>query len=404
MNLAWKNMRRAGTRGVETPPAGKNGIVVTLSRLPPAPELEVMWRELESRAAGSFFTSWTWISAWLGTYVADTRRPSAYGLITAWCGGKIVALGILGRASSLRNLMSGTKILLHQTGRTDDAAAFIEYNGFLIDRGATPETMPALLNFLNRGAAFRNGKWAWSTFHVAGAAQPLMDAIRVSAISHRILRQWSCPWVNLSKIEPGREGYLSGLSRNTRGQIRRASRIVEEYGALKVTSAKTTAEAKEFFAALRVFHEETWRRREGTRGAFAHPLFARFIHAVIDAGQPRGAVDLLKISAGPTTVGVLLNFIHGGHVYAYQSGLAYSADNRVKPGLVSHALAIAHYRAQGCLGYHFMAGDARYKTSLGNDVENLSWVELRRRDPWLFLARTFHSRKHALARVIGSNV
>jgi len=88
-----------------------------------------------------------------------------------------------------------------------------------------------------------------------------------------------------------------------------------------------------------------------------HAHFAPFIRML--AQNP--GVDLLRITAGRYLVGILLNFTHAGHVYAYQSGLNYADDNRFKPGLMSHALAAAHYREQGMHAYHFMAGEGQYK-------------------------------------------
>jgi hypothetical protein len=99
-------------------------------------------------------------------------------------------------------------------------------------------------------------------------------------------------------------------------------------------------------------------------------------------------VELLRITAGTATVGVLLNFVFAGHVYAYQSGLAYRGDNRFKPGLICHAIAIVHSARVGRAGYHFMAGESRYKTSLANATEILTWVTLRRHGPMTTLERT----------------
>ena len=54
---------------------------------------------------------------------------------------------------------------------------------------------------------------------------------------------------------------------------------------------------------------------------------------------------MLRITAGGRIIGYLYNFVHAGHVYNYQSGFAYEDDPVVKPGFVSHYLAIEHYLA-----------------------------------------------------------
>jgi len=64
--------------------------------------------------------------------------------------------------------------------------------------------------------------------------------------------------------------------------------------------------------------------------------------------------------------------------------------------LLCHALAVAHAREQDMRGYHFMAGDGRYKTSLSNATEHLSWITLRRDDPRSRLEDRLDSAKTAI--------
>ena len=65
----------------------------------------------------------------------------------------------------------------------------------------------------------------------------------------------------------------------------------------------------------------------------------------------------------------------------YQSGIAYEADNRLKPGLVCHAHAVAYNAAAGHRIYDFLGGEARYKKSLSTDaahVRELTWSTIQR--------------------------
>ena len=88
-------------------------------------------------------------------------------------------------------------------------------------------------------------------------------------------------------------------------------------------------------------------------------------------------VDLLRVTAGSTVVGYLLNFNHAGQVSAYQSGFDYAAAGpHQKPGLTCHYLAIEDYRAAGAVTYDFLAGPDRYKQSLANAERPLHWLSL----------------------------
>ena len=60
---------------------------------------------------------------------------------------------------------------------------------------------------------------------------------------------------------------------------------------------------------------------------------------------------------GDRVAGYLYNFVHRGWVAAYQSGFDFGDDaDRLRPGLVSHALAIEHYRRAGVRVYDFLGG------------------------------------------------
>ncbi len=82
---------------------------------------------------------------------------------------------------------------------------------------------------------------------------------------------------------------------------------------------------------------------------------------------------MLRIGPSDAPLGYLFNFLHHGQVLNYQSAFRPVEDNRLKPGLVSHAAAIAFYAKKGHDIYHFLAGDAQYKESLGTSCDVLFW-------------------------------
>jgi len=376
-------------------------ITVTLTDLPPLLQLEGLWRDLAPRANGSFFTSWPWVGAWLSTYGANLQAESSGRLLMAKQGPRVLGLGIVCRTLQ-HGLLRRVVVLLNQTGRLDDDSAFIEYNGFLLDQDEAHETQSEILKFICHSDDFVRGPWAWKKFEIAATREVLLRSIYDSSAKFRITRQSDCPWVDLKKLPSEKGAYLSNLSANTRGQIRRGIRLAERDGPISISVAQSKPEAHSFFNEMKQLHLDTWRRRNGSCGAFSFPAFAKFAAALIDMGMDAGSVELLRVSAGSTTIGVLLNFTHDGHAYAYQSGFAYHNDNRKKPGLICHVSAVNHYKSRNFAGYHFMAGEGRYKASLGMAVEKLTWISLRRDDFWSRLedaARAFKirfSRSHSL--------
>ncbi len=137
-----------------------------------------------------------------------------------------------------------------------------------------------------------------------------------------------------------------------------------------------------YFDALKALHLRHWQSRH-QRGAFAHPFDERFHRALIAPASRTAASRLVRIAAGDFVIGYVYNFLHCGHVYSYQTGFAYEADPRLKPGLVSHCLCIERHRRDGARVYDFMAGDQRYKRNLGSAGPVLVDLVLQRPAPML---------------------
>jgi CelD/BcsL family acetyltransferase involved in cellulose biosynthesis len=145
-------------------------------------------------------------------------------------------------------------------------------------------------------------------------------------------------------------------------------------GELTLRRAATAEQAHAHLDALAALHQQSWTAR-GEPGCFAHPFFARFHHALIDRGMPRGEIDLFRITAGEAIVGLLYNFRHRGRSLAYQGGFAYGLGGRhAKPGLTSHVMAMQFCLEAGLDAYDFLAGEDRYKTSLSGETTMLHWV------------------------------
>jgi CelD/BcsL family acetyltransferase involved in cellulose biosynthesis len=334
------------------------GLLVTIAPLPALEQLEPAWRVLENRADGSFFTSWSWIGAWLAVGV---EQPCL--LVSARAGGETVGLAIL--TQTRRGLWPRTALSLHRQGGPSDDALYIEYNDLLIDRAWSGPARQEMVRAIFRHSAPRGDEVA-----CAGATPEAFTA--VASMGWPLESQArECPLVDLPSCGYSPEDYLAVLSRNTRSQVRRALRLAGD--GIAVHRARTPGEREAAYEDLRVLHQAYWTRK-GKPGAFASPRFAAFTAALLT----RPGVELLRITAGGRTLGVLLNFVHRGHVYAYQSGFAYEADNRLKPGLVSHVMAIADSARLGRTAYHFMAGEARYKDSLATGAETLTWITAHR--------------------------
>jgi hypothetical protein len=78
----------------------------------------------------------------------------------------------------------------------------------------------------------------------------------------------------------------------------------------------------------------------------------------------------MKITTGDTTIAILYFHIVGRDVYFYLQGINYEANKKLKPGLVSHALATQYYLDKGMRKYDYMGGYSQYKCQLSNSADD----------------------------------
>jgi CelD/BcsL family acetyltransferase involved in cellulose biosynthesis len=182
--------------------------------------------------------------------------------------------------------------------------------------------------------------------------------------------------VDLARVRAAGD-YLSLLSANARAQIRRALRLFEARAPITLETASSVAEASAIFDELVTLHRRNWqwRGKEGAFTPFVRAFHERLIRRRFDAGE----IQLLRVRSGPATIGSLYNFVFDGVIYFYQSGIAWQADAKLKPGLVCHAEAVAHNASLGHQRYDFLGGESRYKKTLAtDDHRHLVWARIQR--------------------------
>jgi CelD/BcsL family acetyltransferase involved in cellulose biosynthesis len=339
---------------------------VTSIALLPVPDFAALgerWRALEAQADCSFFQSWTWTGC-----LAEERFPDPV-LLEVRQDGETVALALFNRRRFLRQTL-----LLGETGDGVRDTPFIEHNGVLVARQATP----ALRDWL------RAARWApLGTVRplvprrlvLSGVGEATLEAARAAG-PVAIRRSGEAPWIDLARLRAAGDDFLDGLSANSRYQLRRSDRDYAALGPLAAHRADTAATAHGWLDELAALHQATWTAR-GHPGAFAQPFFARFHHALIDRGMLRGEIDLLRVTAGRQVVGLLYNFRYRGQALAYQGGFDYAGAGRhQKPGLTCHQQAIRLAAAAGLNRYDLLAGEGRYKRSLADGTTPLHWLEI----------------------------
>ncbi|MDH2406652.1 GNAT family N-acetyltransferase [Bradyrhizobium sp. SSUT18] len=345
---------------------------VSVETLQSIDRLETLWKELEMRAAHSFYLSWLWIGTWL-RHLPHGAQPH---VLVARMSGKIVGLAIVCRRTSWSfGPHPRARWLLHETGDARFDRLFIEYNHILADRSSaeavTVASLQALMHHLHPSDQLVLSGIGPDLESAAGRAATLVGLVT------EVKEADAAQWIDFAKVRQNGGNYRARLGRCTRQALSRAMRLYAQRGPVGLRIMETTSEALAAFDLLVELHQSRW----GSRGSFANPSFRLFHQELIAHGVPTGAIRVSRTLAGDQTIGVLYNFVHDGRVLNYQSGFLYECDARLKPGLVSHVLAIDDSIARGERGYDFICGHAGHKSHLANAEHPLKWIAISRDNP-----------------------
>lgn len=296
---------------------------------------------------------------WMRTLLATAPDPQALHLLSD--SGRPLAL--LGRRVAVRHrLLRVRQWLLNESGDAEFDRIALEYNGFpgLVDDVEATEAafawllrnLPAADELMVRNAS-------------ASTAAALRNAAAAAGWGVRTANHSPGAMLDLATVRKAGGDLLETLGKNTRAAIRRANRLYAGNGEVSAERAAGVAEALCWFERMAALHVASWEGRTNHH-AFTNPHFRPFHRALIKTALPKGRIDMLRIHTDGRDIGYLYNFTADGWVMAYQSGLTPPPDNRWKPGLVCHAAAIALCLKRGDRTYDFLAGPARYKSSLSN--------------------------------------
>ncbi len=332
--------------------------------------LKNQWCALESLGNASVFQSWAWISCWLSVLPEDIHPL----LVRVSSGAQALGLGFVCKAKVKSKFGKANAFFLSETGKPNLDCVAVEHNGLLCDPAYESQVI------LQVGHALRERN-DWDEWVLSGIDSTTVRdqyeelAMRMGWMVHEFGQK---PWysVDLAAVKP-HCGRLEWLSANTRSQVRRALKEFGKRGEIRFELAGSVDEAFAFFERLKYFHQRYWQAR-GKPGAFGSEFFEIFHRRFIQQGWSGGAVQLARVSIDDYEIGYLYNLIHEQTVYSYQSGFNYENNAKIKPGLVSHVLAIERALADGFDYYDLLAGDGQYKRSLATNSENMHWIRLRR--------------------------
>lgn len=332
-------------------------------------EIGPLWEALVAKTGEkSAFLSKPWVETWLEHFGQERRTT---GLIWRLASGEVVGCALVTLGTGKLGPFTVSRAYLNAS---PGEGVGCEHNDVL----ALPACRPAVVEDL---VAY------WRTLKVD---EVMLEGVR-ERLFHEVRSCWpgarwngyrsESPFVDLETLRATESDFLNSLSANTRSQIRRSIRLYEKrFGEVTLELSSERDQRLEWLEALAALHAEVWIAR-GERGVFNDRALAFHQALIRRLSETTVAemltVDFVRVCAGGETIGMLYLLAVSGRVQFYQSGLAYDADRRLKPGLVTHYFSIESFARGGCIEYDFLGGEAqsvRYKTSLSTHDRSLYWA------------------------------
>ncbi|HEY9026308.1 MAG TPA: GNAT family N-acetyltransferase [Burkholderiaceae bacterium] len=342
------------------------------------------WAPLfEASGNDSVFLSPAWMATWIAVYGADFT-----GSWVHWeADGRVVAGCLLvERVIRVRRVPFRTQFL-NATGKADMPTPLAEFNDVLHLPGHRDAVATDFVHLLQERS--------WGRLLLSGHERDGVVGRALARVGGTQTEQRCQPAPFVDLLALGDRPFESTVTGKSGTNLRRNRRDYEsQLGEVGVRRAADLGEALRFFDEMRELHLARWTDLDRSTSLAADAV-VDFHRRVIRALLPVGGVDLLRIGSAERPVGYLYNFVAHGKVAMFQSGFDYEPSSGRSPGLLTHALAIEHYRQRGLREYDFLCGDAQYKRTLCNGVRELMWTTVYRDRPWirmLLAARRLHQR------------
>jgi len=333
--------------------------------------LEEQWLQLEKSSKTSFFLSWKWIGSWL-KIIGDDQKIY---VVKAQKNNSIVGLGLFVEQNIVRHkCITSKQWYLHRTGIEDKDQVWIENNGFLISDSNRDGTQNAMWNYL------LERKSDVDEYIINVAKKSSFEDLNITSKKYnKVFEQFEFGYkvstIDISSLQD----YLSQRSKNTRQQFNRSLKHLSLQGKVQFSIVKDASEQVSLLETAKYWHEEKW-HNSPTPSGFSNKEFMAFHNSMISSEHPSANTFMAKLTLNNNVVGCLYCLTHEKKIYFYLSCLKPIPDNKIKLGLMMHIFMIewiissnVHYTE-----YDFLAGEARYKSSLTSIKDEYFQLTLQR--------------------------
>ncbi len=327
--------------------------------------VEKKWRSLEQQSNANIFLSWMWIGNWLD--LVSEQASSKLFLVEANQNNQVVGLGFfVEKTRKVFGCIPIKQFWLHRTGVAQQDQIWIEYNDFLLAESIAVKVRASIIE------ALYNYDNSLKEIVIGLSCEKVLNCFHQRfSLSSKLMRSTGYE-IDFSSIENSYSQEV--LSKNTRSQINRSNKILNQIGDVSFKVVTEINEIKSLYKHIAKIHIERWdNTKEGS--GFSNESFLTFHQQLLENAN---TVQVAVLLLNNNPIGYLVNFIYKQRVYFYLSALTTFSNNKIKVGLTLHEKAIDYYAKQGMKSYDFLGGEARYKQSMSNTKYTLAMTSFSR--------------------------
>ena len=302
------------------------------------PQLAVEWQELLPKSSyPSVFISPIWQRVWWEEF-GDGRESL---LLSVRCCGVLVGVAPLMREDGRLSFAGDTQIC--------------DYMDFTVAVGAEREVLSAVLR--SPLAEPWQDLALWALRDDSPTLKALPDVCAELGLSLELEVEDVCPRVDLPDSW---EGYLEGLNRKDRHELRRKLRKLSQGGAVGLEVLDAPADMEEALGAFLRLQ----RVARSDKAEFMTERMARFFCRIVKAMAQESLVEIIFLTLSQVRVAAVLCFRAEGELLLYNSGYdpAYAG---LSVGVLSKALALRRSIEEGRIRFDLLRGAEPYKYNLG---------------------------------------
>ncbi len=311
--------------------------------------------------------------AWLWTWWEVFRGGRQLCLLLAREDGELVGIAPLLKRRVRRYGVSLRRVEFLASGEAEADEICSDYLDFIVQNGREREVLDAFLGYLERDSS-------WDELiltDIAGESPnlaPLRELGAARGLSFAVTREQTCIFVPLPAT---RDELLSSISSQKRKRLRKDRRTANEQG-IRVESVQSAVGFEAAFENMIALHQERWTTR-GYPGSFSSAKFLRFHRALAARIVGRGWLKIMLLWQDDAPLCAVYDFVYGGKIFHYQSGLSTRETPLISPGLLIWDYALEAGVAEGLHECDFLKGEVGgYKTSWGGQTRPIVQVRLAR--------------------------